>query len=350
MRLLEAIVTANERAVSGGGRPEPLAAELADALPLVALTCIDARLNKLIPEMLGVPEEKFIWLRNAGNIITGPLSSTMRSLALACAVKGGKEVAVIGHSDCQVAKGSTLQLLDSFAKLGVERAKLPENLNEFFGVFASERQNVIKGCDIVRRSPLLGPKIPVHGLLLDVSSGRLEWIVNGYETLSAPQTAPASDFTQSLKAGLDQAETVVGNLKEFTLGEMKFPETKIGEIASQAEQIIQQVEKIAAAHPQAATPKELVVEAAKDFARHIIQTGLYKVVGDDKKVYGPIRGEKLLQWLAEDRIDGKTLVQTEGSSEWAPLEKLGELLKRAPVPLPPPLQPNMTFKVRRPRR
>ena len=28
-----------------------------------------------------MPEEKFIWLRNAGNIITGPMSSTMRSLA-----------------------------------------------------------------------------------------------------------------------------------------------------------------------------------------------------------------------------------------------------------------------------
>ena len=56
----------------------------------MALTCIDPRLNPLIPEALGVREEDFIWLRNAGNIITGPLSSTLRSLALACAVKSGK--------------------------------------------------------------------------------------------------------------------------------------------------------------------------------------------------------------------------------------------------------------------
>ena len=70
-------------------------------LPVIALTCIDPRLNRLFPGVLGLPEEHFIWLRNAGNIITGPLSSTMRSLALACAVKGGREIAIIGHTDCQ---------------------------------------------------------------------------------------------------------------------------------------------------------------------------------------------------------------------------------------------------------
>ena len=124
MRLLEAIIAANEAAVATGNRKAELdVTAFAESLPLAALTCIDARLNKLVPEMLGVPEEKFIWLRNAGNIITGPTSSTMRSLALACAVKGGKEIVVIGHSDCQVAKHSTMQLLDGFAKLGVTRAK-----------------------------------------------------------------------------------------------------------------------------------------------------------------------------------------------------------------------------------
>lgn len=344
MRLLEAILAANGRASLIGGKPEPLSPDFADALPLAALTCIDARLNKLIPEMLGVPEEKFIWLRNAGNIITSPLSSTMRSLALACAVKGGKEIVVIGHSDCLVAKSSTMQLLESFAKLGVVRAKLPENINEFFGVFASERQNVIKACEIIRSSPLVGPKVTVHGLLIDIQTGRLEWLVNGYESFGSA----ASEFTSSLKTAMDKAEAVIGDLQEFKLGEMKFPETKIGEVAGKAEQVFQKIEDFAVAHPEAQTPKELVVAAAKDFARHIVRTKLYKVVGDDKKVYGPINGEKVIQWLAEERIDPKTLVQLEGSSEWTSLERLGELIRRAPIPVPPPLQPKMSFKVKRP--
>jgi carbonic anhydrase len=345
MPLLEAIIAANEQALARGSKPELTLADHADSLPLAALTCIDARLNKLIPEMLGVPEEKFIWLRNAGNIITGPTSSTMRSLALACAVKGAKEITVIGHSDCLVAKHSTMQLLDSFAKLGVSRAKLPENISEFFGIFASERQNVIKACDIIRSSPLIGAQVPVHGLLMDVSTGKLEWLVNGYNTLGS---SVATDFTKSLQATLEKSQAVIGDLQDFKFGEMKLPETKIGEVVTQVAQVIQQVENVVTAHPTAESPRELVVDAAKDFVRHIVRTKLYKVIGDDKKIYGPISGEKLLHWLAEERIDPKTPVQVEGSSDWGPLSKLGELVKRAPIPLPPPLTPKMGFKVKRP--
>src|SRR5688572_21880855 len=137
MRPFEAIVDANHRALAGDAKAGLRPAEHADSLPVVALTCIDPRLNPLIPEVLGVPEENFIWLRNAGNIITGPTSSMMRSVALACAVKGGKEIAVIGHTDCLVCKTSAMELTDEFAQLGIPRSKLPDNLQEFFGLFAS---------------------------------------------------------------------------------------------------------------------------------------------------------------------------------------------------------------------
>src|SRR5882762_413033 len=150
MRLFEAIIDANHRALAGDPEAGLHPADFADELPIVALTCIDPRLNPLMPQVLGVPGDQFIWLRNAGNIIISPLSSTMRSLSLACAIKGGKEIAIIGHTDCLVAKTTTMQLLDRFRALGIERHLLPDNVNEFFGTFGSERQNVLKAADIVR--------------------------------------------------------------------------------------------------------------------------------------------------------------------------------------------------------
>src|SRR5689334_2136487 len=183
MRLLEAIIDANHRAVAGDSNAGVHPSEFENALPLVALTCIDPRLNPLFPAVLGIRPEHFIWLRNAGNIISGPLSSTMRSLALACAVKGGNEVAIIGHTDCQVTKTTAAQLIERFRALGVERHLLPDNLIEYFGLFSSDRQNVIKAAELARRSPLLGPKVPVHGLLVDIQTGKLEWLVNGYQAL-----------------------------------------------------------------------------------------------------------------------------------------------------------------------
>ena len=229
MRLVEAIIDANHRALAGDANAGLHPADYTDELPIIALTCVDPRLNALLPQVLGVPAEQFIWLRNAGNIITGPLSSTMRSLALACAVKGGKEIVIIGHTDCQVAKTTMTQLLDRLRELGVERNLLPSNLNEYFGMFASEQANVIKAAEFVRHSPLIGPRTPVHGLMLNVETGKLEWLVNGYQQLET-MGARWSEAVQAAGQTADALKSVIG----FNIGEMKFPEGKIGEAAIKA--------------------------------------------------------------------------------------------------------------------
>ena len=268
MRLLESILDANNRAVAGDASAGLHPADFPDALPIAALTCVDPRLNAYFPNALGLPAEQFIWLRNAGNIITSTLSSTMRSLALSCAVKGAREIVVIGHTDCQICKTTTMALLEKLKALGVDRGRLPENINEFFGTFGSERQNVIKACDLIRNSPLIGPAIPVHGLLLDLESGRLDWVVNGYETLTAHQAAGLPGNVPLPKAG-DHFESL-GAFKDFAMGEMKFPETKIGEVAAHIEQAIsKEVHEAGAGLAQKVEPvAERVEQAAGQVAQY----------------------------------------------------------------------------------
>ncbi len=181
MKLIEAIVAWNHQATTADGAQPFDPALFADELPLIALTCIDPRLNAFLPNALGLPAEQFIWLRNAGNVVTDAATGLLRSLALACALKGGREIAIIGHTDCAVRKAGMTELIDRFRALGVPRENLPDDLVSFFGSFASERQNVIKGVEHTRHSPLIGPRIPVHGLLIDIDTGRLEWVVNGYQ-------------------------------------------------------------------------------------------------------------------------------------------------------------------------
>jgi carbonic anhydrase len=228
MRLFEAIIDANHRALAGDSLAGVHPGDFAGCLPLVALTCIDPRLNRLFPGALGIPEDQFIWLRNAGNIITSPLSSTMRSLALACAVKRGREIVVIGHDDCRVRQTPVSDLIAKFKEQGIERAALPDNLAEFFGVFASERQNVIRAVDHIRSSPLIGPLIPVHGLMIDTNSGRLDWVVNGYE--AAALSAAKGPVIQMPSIGRPVEESA--DWGPIKLGEIKFPETKIGELST----------------------------------------------------------------------------------------------------------------------
>ncbi|HUD49503.1 MAG TPA: carbonic anhydrase [Candidatus Baltobacteraceae bacterium] len=230
MRLFEAVLAANQRALAGDPSAGVRIADYTDELPIVALTCIDPRLNRLLPGVLGLPDDKFIWLRNAGNIITGPLSSTMRSLALACAIKGGREIAVIGHTDCHVRQTTAAALLEKFKALGVGREKLPDNLTEYFGLFAGERQNVIRGVDIIRSSPLISPRTFVQGLMVDIQTGSIDWVVNGYEMPPQVGVAPAG-------LQFPSPEWIIGSgagNNAFEMGEMKSSDLQIGETAGKA--------------------------------------------------------------------------------------------------------------------
>ena len=266
MRLFEAIIDANHRAVAGDNSAGLRPADYANELPVIALTCVDPRLNAIFPNVLGLPGEQFIWLRNAGNLITGPLSSTMRSLALACAVKGGQEIAVIGHTDCQVCKTTTTQLLDRLKALGVERLRLPENITEFFGMSGSERQNVIKACGFIRESPLIGPKVPVHGLLVDIETGRLEWLVNGYQTF-ATMSGQWNEVVKSAGQTVDAMKP----LGDFNIGEMKFPETKIGETVTKAEDWLSKKIADLEVKPSSAPGAPAIPPAAGAAARKLVE-------------------------------------------------------------------------------
>ena len=42
----------------------------------------------------------------------------------------------------------------------------------------------------------------------------------------------------------------------------------------------------------------------------------YKIIGGDGQQYGPVTAEELRQWIAEGRLNGQSLVQSEGASDW----------------------------------
>jgi carbonic anhydrase len=149
-----------------------------------------------------------------------------------------------------------MQLLEKLRAIGVERHMLPDNLTEFFGMFGSDRQNVIKAADIARQSPLIGPKIPIHGLLVDIETGKLDWLVNGYQAAET-MTTRWNEFVQSAGQTVDKLKS----LSDFNIGEMKFPETKIGETVTNAENWLSQ--KV---HTLEMRPAEIAQEAAEKAA------------------------------------------------------------------------------------
>ncbi|MDB6112164.1 MAG: domain containing protein [Pedosphaera sp.] len=64
---------------------------------------------------------------------------------------------------------------------------------------------------------------------------------------------------------------------------------------------------------------------------------MYKIVGADQEVYGPVTAEELRRWIAEGRANAQTPVQREGSGEWKPLGTLPEFA--AAFAATPPVSP-----------
>jgi hypothetical protein len=62
---------------------------------------------------------------------------------------------------------------------------------------------------------------------------------------------------------------------------------------------------------------------------------MYKVIGSDQQVYGPVTIEQLRQWLAEGRVIPSTLVQAEGAKDWKPLSSLPDFATPPVVSMPP---------------
>ncbi len=60
---------------------------------------------------------------------------------------------------------------------------------------------------------------------------------------------------------------------------------------------------------------------------------MYKIIGIDQKVYGPVSAEQLRRWLAEGRLNQASLVLAEGTTDWKPLASFPEFT--APPLVPP---------------
>jgi hypothetical protein len=158
----------------------------------------------------------------------------------------------------------------------------------------------------------------------------LEWVFNGFER--AVEATPAA---QPVAPQAPRAP-VGGPTLPFNLGELKFPEFKIGDVA---------VGTTLAATVKLPTPGEGVASpAGRAEAKPVEITldleALFKVMGDDRKTYGPVPGREVLKWLAEGRIDLNSLAQRVGYSDWRPLAAHALAAGVSKMAHPPPLGPS----------
>lgn len=153
---------------------------------LVIISCMDSRLVELLQKSMNVENGDAKIIKTAGALVSHPFGGVMRSILIAIYELGAQEVCVVGHYDCGMAsldvdvtikkmvdRGINEDIIQTLQSSGIDLVNFLEGFDE---VEDSVRHSV----NTILNHPLIPRDIPVHGLVIDPETGKLNLVVDGY--------------------------------------------------------------------------------------------------------------------------------------------------------------------------
>jgi len=147
---------------------------------LAIVTCMDTRLiDGFLEKAMGISRGDAKIVKNAGNNVLD--RDVIRSVAAAIFALGAEEVMLVGHHDCGMAGANPEKLKAAMLEKGISPDEISKvDLAEWIGAIETEESNVINGVEKMKNSPLIPNDIPIHGLIINPNSGKIDVLVNGY--------------------------------------------------------------------------------------------------------------------------------------------------------------------------
>ncbi|PLR98249.1 beta-class carbonic anhydrase [Bacillus sp. T33-2] len=186
MSLLEEMLKFNEQFVSEEKYKQYVTSKFPNKR-MVILTCMDTRLLELLPKALNVANGDVKIVKNAGALVVHPFGSIMRSILVAVYQLQAEEVFVIGHHDCgmssikpddvkaeMIRRGVKDEVFDTLTHSGI-------NITDWLHGFDNVSDSVAHSAELIRNHPLMPDDVPVHGLVIDPATGKLDLVTDGYD-------------------------------------------------------------------------------------------------------------------------------------------------------------------------
>ncbi|WP_213524938.1 carbonic anhydrase [Paenibacillus sp. J31TS4] len=154
----------------------------------VILTCMDTRLIELLPASMNVKNGDVKIIKSAGGMVSTAFGGIMRSIIVAIYELGAQEVLVIGHHDCGMSSINPQEMKRKFVERGIDPQTLEVlehsgmNIERWLRGFDDVTESIKSSVHLIRKHPLV-PKIPVHGLVIDPTTGRIDLVDDGYDNL-----------------------------------------------------------------------------------------------------------------------------------------------------------------------
>ena len=155
---------------------------------MVILTCMDTRLLELLPKALDIANGDVKIVKDAGALVTHPFGSVMRSLLIAVYQLQAEEILVIGHYDCGLSGMKPEPMIEKMIERGIKKETIETltysgiKVTSWLKGFDNVSESVTHSVGIIQNHPLLPGDVPVHGLVIDPKTGKLDLIVNGYKS------------------------------------------------------------------------------------------------------------------------------------------------------------------------
>jgi carbonic anhydrase len=156
---------------------------------MVILSCMDTRLVELLPKAMNLRNGDAKIIKNAGAIVSHPFGSIMRSIVVAVYELQADEVFVIGHHGCGMTGLNSDGVLSKARERGIsdDVVKTLENsgidLSRWLTGFDHVQDGIVNSVNIIRNHPLLPKDLPVHGMIIDPQTGKLDLVKDGYAAL-----------------------------------------------------------------------------------------------------------------------------------------------------------------------
>lgn len=182
--LLEEVLASNKKFLAENDYSEPTSKYPKRNLAIV--TCMDSRLVDLSNKALGINRGDAKIIQNAGNSIIEDRGETIKSLIVAVYILGVEEIMIIGHHDCGVAHTTYDAMIKAMKARGMDDTKLSQlddRLKSWLDNFTDPGDNVLEVIKKIKNNPFIPNDIPIHGLLIDPNTGKLDLLVDGYKDL-----------------------------------------------------------------------------------------------------------------------------------------------------------------------
>ncbi|QCR34544.1 carbonic anhydrase [Lysinibacillus sp. SGAir0095] len=160
----------------------------------VILTCMDTRLVELLPKAMNLKNGDVKIVKSAGAQVSHPFGAVMRSILVAVYELKADEVYVIGHHDCGMSAIDPEVMIQHMVERGINEDIF--NTVKYSGIdivdwlrgFGDVSTSVLKSVDMIRNHPLMPKMTPVHGLVIDPNTGKLDLLADGNTNLKESET------------------------------------------------------------------------------------------------------------------------------------------------------------------